>query len=431
VIRRLLDRLQRRPSPTPSAPWEAFEPVPGPDLAGDDGAPLPRRLCLGRQWLRAGDARWRRALEALGALHAPAAVPFDGHVEATFAADPDALHGKPWVGVVHGDGDLEALLGDERFARSANHCVGLFAFAPEVCDALAARFAFPVSRLPAPDDPVAFARAVAASPVYAAIAPTPVASFLLFAHSRTGSTTLQRILETHPHVRMLSEPFNPMVPKNNPQGRHAYLYESEDDERLGRCLDEMFHYFTGVRHLMPGRPPEGRVKRWDIEHLNRVILRRPLNRILLVRRNRLQSVVSVMLSMQTRVWQRDQGRHEQGFEPLDLDQLAQQVGWLRDDVAQYRDFMRDNDLPFLELAYEDLFGPGVTPEEQRARIREVFAWIGAAEPSAEVWDEIRKLLDPARRKLNSAETYRRIPNADAIEARLGSAENGHLFDEGG
>jgi hypothetical protein len=428
VIRRVLHGIRRRLPGGP--PFERIHPRPdhAADLRRDDGTAIRRLLRLDRQWLRRGDRTWRRALDALASLHDDRAVLFDGFVEATFASDEQVVHRKPWVGVVHGEGDLERLLGDPRFGMSANHCAGLFTFSEELRAVLAKRFSFPVSLVPRPDDPAAFARAIAASDVYAALHPTPVPNFLLFAHSRTGSTTLQRILETHPQVRMLGEPFNPMTPKNNPAGRYNYLYETDDEETLRRCLDAMFHHYTGVRHLMPGRPPEGRVKPWDIERINRQILRRPLRRILLTRRNRLQSRVSATLSLQTRVWQRDEGSHERAFEPLDIDDLALQIRWLREDVEQYRDFMRENDLAFFEVAYEDLFAPEITEAEQLARIRELFDYLGASEPDDSVWRRIRELLDPGRSKLNTDETYRLIPNVEEIEAKLGGPEDGHLLD---
>lgn len=428
MIRRVLKGIRRRLPGGP--PFERIRPQPGfvPDLRRDDGRAIRRLLRLDRQWVRRGDRPWLRALDALAPLHDERAVLFDGFVEATFSADAEVVHRKPWVGVVHGEGDVERLLADPRFETSANHCVGLFAFSPELRDDLAKRFAFPVSLLPRPDDPQAFARAVADSDVYAALHPTPVARFLLFAHSRTGSTTLQRILESHPDVRMLGEPFNPMIPKNNPGGRYNYLYESDDESTLQRCLDSMFHYYTGVRHLMPGIPPEGRVKRWDVERINRQILRQPVRRIVLTRRNLLQSRVSAALSLQTRVWQRDQGSHQRGFEPLDVDDLALRIRWLREDIEQYRSFMRENHLAFREIAYEDLFAPAVAEADQVARIRELFEYVGASEPDESVWRKIHDLLDPGRSKLNSAETYRLIPNADEIEAKLGGLQNGHLFD---
>lgn len=46
-----------------------------------------------------------------------------------------------------------------------------------------------------------------------------------------------------------------------------------------------------------------------------------------------------------------------------------------------------------------------------------------------VWsDRMDDLLRPERSKMNSATTYRMIPNADQIDARCGSDDTGWLFD---
>lgn len=167
---------------------------------------------------------------------------------------------------------------------------------------------------------------------------------------------------------------------------------------------------------------------------DRRLLARPLRRILVFRRNRLQAAVSERISMQTWtsaqawIWQRNQGKIERPLEPLEPEDLARRMEWLREDSEQYRRFLAENDLDFHEVAYEDLFGPDVAPAARIARVREIFAHLGAAEPDAAAWRRIAEHLDPARNKLNSEVTYRLIPNALAIEARLGGEDAGHLFE---
>jgi hypothetical protein len=117
----------------------------------------------------------------------------------------------------------------------------------------------------------------------------------------------------------------------------------------------------------------------------------------------------------TRVWQRDEGRIERPLEPLDPADVRQRLDWLRGDAAQYPDFLNDNGLEFHEVFYEDLFGAAVDSETQVTRVREILAYLGADDPGAT--------------RLNSEETYRLIPNADAIDAAFGGEQEGRLFSD--
>ena len=398
-------------------------------LRGGDGEPAPRLLRVKARERERGDDAWRRRLEALRPLYDDRAVVLDPFVDATFReGDAETAHRKPWVGIVHGD-DPNALLADERFAMSANNCAGLFVFDPILLETLLQRFSFAVSLIPRAAEPGEFAQAVAQSEVFAALRPTAVPSFLLFAHPRSGSTTLERAIACHPEIRILGEPFNPYIRKTDKKGHYRYLKDAGDAASLGRCLDGLFYYFTGIRHLMPGRPAEGRTRPWDAERINRQILERPLRRVLLSRRNRLQTVVSELVSTQTRVWQRDEGRIERPLEPLDPADVRQRLDWLRGDVEQYREFLDAKRLEFHEIFYEDLFDAAVDSEGQVARVREIFAYLGAGDPSEEVWKRIRGLLDPGTTRLNSEETYRLIPNADEIDATFGGEQDGRLFSD--
>ncbi|MBW2236807.1 MAG: sulfotransferase, partial [Deltaproteobacteria bacterium] len=135
------------------------------------------------------------------------------------------------MGIVHGD-DPDALLADERFAMSANNCAGLFVFDPILLDTLLQRFSFAVSLIPRATEPREFAQAVAQSEVFAALRPTAVPNFLLFAHPRSGSTTLERAMACHPEIRILGEPFNPYIRKTDKKGHYRYLKDAGDAASL-------------------------------------------------------------------------------------------------------------------------------------------------------------------------------------------------------
>jgi hypothetical protein len=77
---------------------------------------------------------------------------------------------------------------------------------------------------------------------------------------------------------------------------------------------------------------------------------------------------------------------------------------------------------YLELVYEDLYTEDLAAN--RASVRRVFGFLGLAMPED---DRIDYYLDPARSRLNSASTYRLVPNADELNGRFGSDETGWLF----
>src|SRR5262245_30663058 len=107
--------------------------------------------------------------------------------------------------------------------------------------------------------------------------------FLLFAMERTGSTTLGYVLNCHPSIRCVHEPFNPdcRSPAGDPAPKNLALLESE--------LKRLWGANNGIKHVW--LPDGGPFRRGS--NLNKRLLCRPGQRVLFLnRRNILRRLVS-------------------------------------------------------------------------------------------------------------------------------------------
>lgn len=243
-----------------------------------------------------------------------------------------------------------------------------------------------------------------------------VAEFIVFGHMRCGSTTLVRALEKHPDVRILNEPFNSNFTTHRP-GSRDYLALAKDERSIDEQLDHMYFGHNGVKTLGYQIP-------WE---LSAHILRNPRRRVIFVKRlNVLQTVVSGLISQQTGIWHSwdlDGSEPDPApLQPLDIAFVRGGVADVAEEIEYFDAVVSSRRGPTLVLTYDELYG-GSAQDRQRTLDR-AFGFIGAEPPPAH---ETEALLDPARTRLNSPGSYDRLPNADEIDAALGSDETGRLF----
>ncbi len=247
---------------------------------------------------------------------------------------------------------------------------------------------------------------------------TKVGEFIVFGHMRCGSTTLVRALERHPDVRILNEPFNTNFTTHRP-GSRDYLALASDERSLDEQLDHMFERHNGVKTLGYQIP-------WE---LSAHILRHPSRRVIFVKRpNVLQTVVSGLISQQTGIWHSwdvdGAADARTMLAPLDVDFVRGGVADVAEEIAYFEDVVATRTGQTLVLTYDELYGG--SRSDRRRTLGRAFGFIGVGPPPP---DETDELLDPARTKLNSERTYRRISNAREIDAALGSDVTGRLFGE--
>ena len=263
----------------------------------------------------------------------------------------------------------------------------------------------------------AFLESVVQSEVYQSLLPSTLDDFVLLAHARSGSTTLHHILNAHDDIRMAYEPFNP---KREKWIQHNYHGQVTDDASLIQSLNEIYNYHNGAKHLIYQLS----------DHQNEILLGRDCRRIFLNRQNLLQTTVSGMIAEQTKKWAGNRNEILTAWlEPLDLKEVGNRVNWLKKSISRYRRLMVDKGLEFLEVKYEDLYGPNLSLQQKLVKVDQIFHYLGAQAPSASARQRILEVLSPDANKINSTSTYQRIPNIEAIEKTFGNDATGFLFTE--
>jgi hypothetical protein len=250
--------------------------------------------------------------------------------------------------------------------------------------------------------------------------------FLIFSLSRSGSSTLADILRCHPQVRCAGEPFNPDTGPGRIYGRRVM-----NRAKLEATLSEIWKKYNGIKHVWNrwgypfGKSPEKEVlNRHLLEVCNAKV-------IFLKRRNALRRLVSNEISQQTRKWQNAAGAREAHlryhFRPVDIKHVRLVLEQEFEAIASYRETLVTRQIPFIDVWYEDIYGEEELLEPGPAKIREIISFLDLPQFDEARWARVMSLLDPHRTKVNSKETYRRIPNIDEVERVLGSEETGWLF----
>jgi LPS sulfotransferase NodH len=220
---------------------------------------------------------------------------------------------------------------------------------------------------------------------------------VLFAHARTGSTSLMHLLNLHSAIRMCHEPFHPSHSTWYP-GEDNYVDLVKDESTLDSQLSKIFGRFNGIKTLSYQLP----------ENLyERLLSRDDIKVIFLSRRNILQAAVSGFIARQTNVWQSSDlektGSHQGApLEPVPVNQLRETLEYYRELDALYREFVsRKPSSSALLVFYEDLFSADL--DRNRGVLRHIFRFVGLDIPRSE---KVDRLLDPGQTKVTSEAVYR-------------------------
>jgi LPS sulfotransferase NodH len=238
---------------------------------------------------------------------------------------------------------------------------------------------------------------------------------LIFAHPRSGSNTLTRVLNEHPEIRLMIEPFNEGR-EGWPGDNKNYIRETRIIEDLDRVLEEIHKNHNGFKTLSYQLP----------EELNEYLLTKKGYKIIFLhRRNLLKTAISDFVAEQTKVWSVED-KEKKGvpteLQPLDIERMEKWITYVREETNNYLNLLKRSNIGFLEVFYEDLFSD--SDKQRLSKIEEIFIFLGFTMPQGKI-ESIMKLLAPER-KITDQETYNRIPNLKEIEVRLGSVENGFL-----
>lgn len=241
---------------------------------------------------------------------------------------------------------------------------------------------------------------------------------ILFAHARSGSSSLYEMLALHPDLHILQEPFNEGFNDWEPDHPN-YLELITDQASLDAQLAAIFAHYNGIKVLQYQLPVE----------LYTYLLRRPDYQIIFLRRrNLLQAVVSVLLAEQTNLWkrwdmQRPLADYYANLQPLSLVEIRERIVELKENLDYYEGVITSRASgSYLKLSYEELyFGSAL---QQAQLLTQIWCYLDIAPlPIA----RLQAFLQPAQAQLNSPATYQFLPNAREIHQQLGNDETGWLL----
>jgi hypothetical protein len=248
---------------------------------------------------------------------------------------------------------------------------------------------------------------------------------LLFSLTRCGSTTLRHLLNCHPRIRCFEEPFNPF----NYKGK--YLKQVRDESSLDEILQEIGRRYNGIKHTwgLDGWP-------FPDKELNTLLLLRPNQKVFyLRRRNLLRRRVSFHISNQTGIWGQF-NEHDRKklvdcqFAAMNVEATRWHLDWERRMLTYYRQLLTHNSSIFMDLWYEDLYNSEVAGRGKIEMLDNMFAFLGEGPiVEAGALERVRELFDASTMKLNSMETYLRIPGIEELDKQCGSDETGWLFKD--
>lgn len=244
--------------------------------------------------------------------------------------------------------------------------------------------------------------------------------FVIFAHARSGSSSLYETLQLHPALNIIEEPFSEDYTKWYP-GADDYRSRVTDEGSLDAVLADVFARYNGLKTLHHQLPAA----------LNDHLLLAPGRKVVFLRRkNLLRAVVSGLIGEQTGLWKTwDASRplhdYYSDLAPISVDQVRHGVAELRESMSRYdRLVSRLPERSLLKLTYEEIYTTGRA--EAEACLARLFRFLGV-EPL--VSDQTRPFLDPAQAQLNSPTTYEYVPNLKQIERECGNDETGWLLRE--
>ena len=226
-----------------------------------------------------------------------------------------------------------------------------------------------------------------------------------------------KILAAHPSLKMENEPFNP---HREDWGKQNFCHAISNETLFDECIDRICQTCNGMKHLICQLPA----------NMNEQLLERDFSRILLYRRNVLQSVISSLIAKQKNAWFGEKAKHTNArLDAVDIGEVSKRVIWQYNATNRYREFLARQQLDYLEVCYEDIFGLDQCLDNRLNVIEQVFQFVGVDSLSGAVMNVVCRQLDSSEFKLNSEATYRQIPNIDAVERQFGSTRSGFLFSD--
>jgi hypothetical protein len=251
----------------------------------------------------------------------------------------------------------------------------------------------------------------------------PQSRFVIYSLPRCGSTAMANLLNCHPGIRCLIEPFY----EARYEGRFHKLAVNFS---IDFALEMIWDRWNGIKHVwLPGGGPfEGKP-----EYNERILLGPKRKLIVMLRRNLLRRAVSNLVCTQTGYWIGTRAEFQQRLASTVLRPLDSVA--LREWIA--RDFEASNSLlnqlrahraDYRVVYYEDLFDQQRDRAGQLVLMNDLLDFLQfrpiTEEEFAGQWQQ---LLNPEENRWASADVYEILPGARQVDEAIGCEETGWLF----
>jgi hypothetical protein len=252
--------------------------------------------------------------------------------------------------------------------------------------------------------------------------------FVVASLPRSGSTTLAAMLNCHPDINCVIEPFHPL--------RHGGDFHrmSLRAGSVTPALNLIRHRWNGLKHVWEisnGWPFQGKPE------LNEEILINSSAVLLIERRNYLRRFVSGVISKQLGFWVGTRQEFRARLESIQLRELEPEhvrteIKRERTGVMAVKAILAARGVSTLHVVYEDLFGEEVSSPTQIASVLRIWRFLGFPAMTAEDCEKsCGPLFERENYKWASPDVYRMIPRVEELEDKVGCEETGWLFQGAG
>ena len=241
--------------------------------------------------------------------------------------------------------------------------------------------------------------------------------FILFSWTRTGASNIALMLDLHKDLNYVAEPFNKgkkIIPESlNGKGIPA----------LKSCLRETIwakYNFLKHNHGLS-------------ESQNKYLLSHPNHKVVFLwRKNALQRIVSQHMAIQSKIWgfnvdkdQKVEQLKNHKFKPLQISVLNGEIKSYLENVSLYLNYLRDNNIPHMEIIYEDLYDTSQGLDKKVDIVQNILQFFNLLKfEDPNIIEDIKWRFDPNNMKQNKS--YDMIPNIHEVEKELASEINGSL-----
>jgi LPS sulfotransferase NodH len=228
-----------------------------------------------------------------------------------------------------------------------------------------------------------------------------MSKFVIFAHARSGSTSLAKVLAESRDVKMCIEPFHPKFSQWSSDHKDYHQLVT-DEETMNEALDEIFEKYTAIKVLDYQLPNE-------LYYL--LLDRKELKILFLKRKNLFEAALSTAIGHQTNEWhKKDSVEMYKSLKPIEEKEISEWIEYVGELTQTYHDYVqkhRPGD--FLELFYEELYSENI--QHNIAVLQKICDFLDIALPPQAA---IQMHMLPSRAKINYKNIYQQVPNYERL-----------------